>query len=127
MTYYTKDALKEAIQQKLRLNYGCTEKQATDGEIMKACALALRDAFEYDVAESTRAAEARRSEAMTGAPLSVSTPEMTAVPLSTLMSAPMRLSSEQCMKRCGKIVSFTTEMPGVVAKRAVIWACMSVG
>ena len=43
MTYYTKDALKEAIQQKLRLNYGCTEKQATDGEIMKACALALRD------------------------------------------------------------------------------------
>ena len=40
---YTKDALKEAIQQKLRLNYGCTEKQATDGEIMKACALALRD------------------------------------------------------------------------------------
>ena len=24
---YTKDALKEAIQQKLRLNYGCTEKQ----------------------------------------------------------------------------------------------------
>ena len=40
MTYYTKDALKEAIQQKLRLNYGCTEKQATDGEIMKACALA---------------------------------------------------------------------------------------
>ena len=34
---YTKDALKEAIQQKLRLNYGCTEKQATDGEIMKAC------------------------------------------------------------------------------------------
>ena len=42
---YTKDALKEAIQQKLRLNYGCTEKQATDGEIMKACALALRDGF----------------------------------------------------------------------------------
>mgnify|MGYP001404134611 CR=1 FL=1 len=32
---YTKDALKEAIQQKLRLNYGCTEKQATDGEIMR--------------------------------------------------------------------------------------------
>ena len=29
--------------QKLRLNYGCTEKQATDGEIMKACALVLRD------------------------------------------------------------------------------------
>ena len=40
---YTKDTLKEAIIQKLRLNYGCTEKQATDGEIMKACAMVLRD------------------------------------------------------------------------------------
>jgi hypothetical protein len=26
---YTKDALKEAIQQKLRLNYGCTERPPT--------------------------------------------------------------------------------------------------
>ena len=40
---YTKDTLKEAIVQKLRLNYGCTEKQATDGEMMKACAMVLRD------------------------------------------------------------------------------------
>ena len=40
---YNKEKLKEAIVQKLRLNYGCTEKQATDGEIMKACALVLRD------------------------------------------------------------------------------------
>ena len=40
---YTKETLQEAIVQKLRLNYGCTEKQATDGEIMKACALVLRD------------------------------------------------------------------------------------
>ena len=29
--------------QKLRLNYGCTEQQATDGEMMKACAMVLRD------------------------------------------------------------------------------------
>ena len=42
MTYH-KDALKEAIVQKLRLNYGCTEQQATDGEMMKACAMVLRD------------------------------------------------------------------------------------
>ena len=27
---YTKETLQEAIVQKLRLNYGCTEKQATD-------------------------------------------------------------------------------------------------
>ena len=40
---YTKETLQEAIVQKLRLNYGCTEKQATDGEVMKACALVLRD------------------------------------------------------------------------------------
>ena len=40
---YTKDTLKDAIVQKLRLNYGCTEKQATDGEMMKACAMVLRD------------------------------------------------------------------------------------
>ena len=40
---YTKETLKEAIIQKLRLNYGCTEKQATDGEMMKACAMVLRD------------------------------------------------------------------------------------
>ena len=40
---YTKETLQEAIVQKLRLNYGCTEEQATDGEIMKACALVLRD------------------------------------------------------------------------------------
>ena len=30
---YTKETLQEAIVQKLRLNYGCTEKQATDGEM----------------------------------------------------------------------------------------------
>ena len=40
---YNKETLKEAIVQKLRLNYGCTEKQATDGEMMKACAMVLRD------------------------------------------------------------------------------------
>ena len=40
---YTKETLKKAIIQKLRLNYGCTEKQATDGEMMKACAMVLRD------------------------------------------------------------------------------------
>ena len=42
MTYH-KDTLKEAIVRKLRLNYGCTEQQANDGEMMKACAMVLRD------------------------------------------------------------------------------------
>ncbi|MBQ9392965.1 MAG: glycogen/starch/alpha-glucan phosphorylase, partial [Oscillospiraceae bacterium] len=40
---YSKDTLKEQIKQKLRLNYGCTEAQASDGEIMKSCAMVLRD------------------------------------------------------------------------------------
>ena len=40
---YSKQELKQAIQQKLRLNYGCTEEQANDGEMMKACAMVLRD------------------------------------------------------------------------------------
>ena len=40
---YNKETLKNAIVQKLRLNYGCTEQQATDGEMMKACAMVLRD------------------------------------------------------------------------------------
>ena len=60
---YTKDALKEAIQQKLRLNYGCTEKQATDGEIMKACALALRDIMavrSVDTQERTQERQEKR-------------------------------------------------------------------
>ena len=33
---YTKHDMKEAIIRKLRLNYGCTEKQATDGEMAPA-------------------------------------------------------------------------------------------
>ncbi len=43
MEPYSKDILKERIVQKLRLNYGCTQMQATEGEMMKACALVLRD------------------------------------------------------------------------------------
>ena len=39
----SKQKLKEAIQQKLRVSYGCTEEQANDGEMMKACAMVLRD------------------------------------------------------------------------------------
>ena len=40
---YSKDQLKEQIVQKLRLTFGCTEDQATDGDMMKACAMVLRD------------------------------------------------------------------------------------
>ena len=50
-------------------------------------------------AERTSAADALRSDAMTGAAESCSTPVMTAVPLSTFMFAPMRDISAQCIKR----------------------------
>ena len=69
---YTKDALKEAIQQKLRLNYGCTEKQATDGEIMKACALALRDIMAVRSVDTQEQTQERRKSACTICPWSFS-------------------------------------------------------
>ena len=39
----TKDTLKEAILQKLRVNCGCTAQQAGDGDMLRACAMVLRD------------------------------------------------------------------------------------
>ena len=39
----TKDTLKEAIAQKLRVNCGCTPRQAGDGDMLRACAMVLRD------------------------------------------------------------------------------------
>ena len=38
-----KDTLKEAIAQKLRINCGCTPRQAGDGDMLRACAMVLRD------------------------------------------------------------------------------------
>ncbi len=43
MEKITKDAMKQAICDKLRLNFGCTVEEATDAYIMKACAMVLRD------------------------------------------------------------------------------------
>lgn len=48
----TKDVLKEAIQQKLRLSFGCTAQQAGDGEMLKACAMVLRDKMAECAVES---------------------------------------------------------------------------
>ena len=58
---YTKDALKQAIGQKLRLNYGCTEQQAGDGEMLKACAMVLRDIMAEEGVH-TREETARREK-----------------------------------------------------------------
>lgn len=69
---YTKETLQEAIVQKLRLNYGCTEKQATDGEIMKACALVLRDIMAERGCVPVRRWTVRRSGRSTICPWSFS-------------------------------------------------------
>ena len=54
---YTKHDMKEAIIRKLRLNYGCTEQQASDGEMLKACAMVLRDIMaEHGVESREKAA-----------------------------------------------------------------------
>ena len=39
----TKEALKEAITQRLRINCGCSPRQAGDGDMLRACAMVLRD------------------------------------------------------------------------------------
>ncbi len=39
----TKEALKEAIIQRLRINCGCSPQQAGDGDMLRACAMVLRD------------------------------------------------------------------------------------
>ncbi|MNF96345.1 hypothetical protein D3C84_791320 [compost metagenome] len=78
-------------------------------------------------AEITRLAEARRSVAMTGAPLSVWVPVTIAVLPSTWMCAPMRCISYTCMKRFSKMVSMTAPVPSAMAFREMNWACMSVG
>ena len=44
----TKDTLKEAITQRLRINCGCTPRQAGDGDMLRACAMVLRDMMAGD-------------------------------------------------------------------------------
>ncbi|MBQ0037877.1 MAG: glycogen/starch/alpha-glucan phosphorylase [Clostridiales bacterium] len=51
MTYSTQQ-LKDAIVRKLRINYGCNAQQASDGEMLKACALVLRDIMAEHAADT---------------------------------------------------------------------------
>ena len=46
MDIRTKEHMKEAIATKLRLNFGCSVEEATEANMMKACALVLRDVIE---------------------------------------------------------------------------------
>ena len=51
-TKYTKDSMKKAIVNKLHLNFGCTVEEATEANIMKACALVLRDCMSANAVET---------------------------------------------------------------------------
>ena len=64
---------------------------------------------------------------MTGAPDSAGTPRTIAEAPCTLIRAPMRFSSDTCMKRFSKIVSVTMAAPSDTAISAMNCACMSVG
>lgn len=72
-------------------------------------------------------ADARRSVAITGAPLRRSAPRTIAVCPSTWISAPRRSSSLTCMKRFSKIVSLITPTPSATQLSAMNCACISVG
>ena len=52
MEKMTKDSMKQAIVDKLRLNFGCTEEEATEANIMKACAMVLRDRMSAHAVET---------------------------------------------------------------------------
>ena len=43
MENFTRKQMKKAIEDKLRLNFGCTVEEATEANVMKACAMVLRD------------------------------------------------------------------------------------
>ena len=75
----------------------------------------------------TRHADARRSVAITFAPVRRGTPRTVAALPSTSMSAPSRRSSCTCIMRFSKIVSVTTDVPAARVASAIICACMSVG
>ncbi len=75
----------------------------------------------------TSAAPARRSGALTLAPVSFFTPSMIAELPSTLIQAPIRESSSAYLKRFSKILSVTILVPSASARVTAICGCISVG
>ena len=55
MEKFTKESLKQAILDKLQLNFGCTVEEATEANMMKACAMVLRDRDERPAVETRTA------------------------------------------------------------------------
>ena len=52
MEKYTKESMRQAICDKLRLNFGCTEEEATEANMLKACAMVLRDRMNAQYVDS---------------------------------------------------------------------------
>ena len=74
-----------------------------------------------------RAAPALRSQAFTGAPMSLPLPSMRATLPLTVISAPILLSSSTYLKRCSQIFSVMMLVPSASVKRVAICDCISVG
>ena len=75
----------------------------------------------------TKLADARRSVAITGAPLRLELPLDTAEFASNAISAPIRCNSGTCMKRFSKMVSVITPVPSATQFKVTNCACISVG
>ena len=63
MEKYTKESMRQAICDKLRLNFGCTEEEATEANMLKACAMVLRDRMNaqyVDTRQKVRKKQLRR-------------------------------------------------------------------
>ncbi len=58
MENFTRESMRKAISDKLRLNFGCTVEEATEANVMKACAMVLREVM-ADRAIDTRKATRR--------------------------------------------------------------------
>jgi starch phosphorylase len=55
METITREGMRKAIVDKLRLNFGCTVEEATENNMMKACAMVLRDVMAGHAMDTRRA------------------------------------------------------------------------
>ncbi|MCI9678060.1 MAG: glycogen/starch/alpha-glucan phosphorylase, partial [Oscillospiraceae bacterium] len=52
MEKFTKESMKQAIADKLRINFGCDVEEADRGSVMKACAMVLRDRMSINAVDT---------------------------------------------------------------------------
>ena len=54
MEKFTKNSMKQAISDKLSLNFGCTVEEATEANMMKACAMVVRDQMSIQAVDTRK-------------------------------------------------------------------------